>query len=223
MTAWGRSRRLRRWAMRVTVACGAAAALAILALMFFPVDNRAVTLLEQAVIALGLLGVAAGVLTLSQPRSRNEPRIARWSLLVLVVVAADLVWAAWGLNPTVPASFYEPIRAVEDVQARALLDADAEETVKFEQFFRFDNYLTAVAQQAVTCAPAICPTSTCIDRVPLLNNFEPLLVGHFAEYIDLLEATPKSGAADRRRASARSTMPDGTAASIQRMRRGRGW
>src|SRR6185436_12986939 len=51
VTAWGRSRRLRRWAMRLLVACGAATVLAILALIFVPSSIKAVTLLEQAAIA----------------------------------------------------------------------------------------------------------------------------------------------------------------------------
>ena len=59
---------------------------------------------------------------------------------------------------------------------------------KFEQFFRFDNYQTAVAKQNEVRASEL-PNLNIIDRVPLLNNFEPLLIGHFAEYINLIEAT----------------------------------
>ena len=106
VTAWGRSRRLRRWAMRLLVACGAVTALAILVLIFAPSVIKAVTLLEQAAIAAGLLGVIGGLLTLSQPEAGTSAH-GRWSAIVLIVIAADLVWAGWGLNPTVPASFYD--------------------------------------------------------------------------------------------------------------------
>ncbi|MEO8393237.1 MAG: YfhO family protein, partial [Chloroflexota bacterium] len=196
VTAWGRSRRLRRWAMRLLVACGAATVLAILALIFAQSAIRAVTLLEQAAIAVGLLGVVGCLLTLTQPEAETRAH-GRWSLIVLVVVAADLVWAGWGLNPTVPASFYAPVPAdprnqlgfVTGSAVRTYWAKSSEETVKFEELFRFDNYRTAVAKQNEVRASQL-PNLNMIDHVPLLNNFEPLLIGHFAEYIDLIETHP---------------------------------
>ncbi len=187
VTAWGHGYRIRRWAMRLTVACGAAAALSILVLVLSPSTMRAVTLLEQAVVALGLGGVAAGVLTLMQPPQDMPAAYGRWSLIVLLVVAADLVWASWGLNPTVPASFYDPLR-VEGMQARRYWPQAAEEAVKFERYFRFDDYLTAYDRRDEVRGSDL-PNLNLLDRVPLLNNFEPLLIGHFAEYIDLLESS----------------------------------
>ena len=186
VTAWGRSRRLHRWAMRVLVACGAVTVLAIVALIFAPSSIRAVTLLEQAAVAAGLLGVIGCLLTLTQPDAGTSAH-GRWSAIVLIVVAADLVWAGWGLNPTVPASFYTPHPATA-AQSRGYWMKDAEKTLKFEELFRFDNYETAVARQDAVRASEL-PNLNIIDRVPLLNNFEPLLIGHFAEYIDLIEAT----------------------------------
>ena len=186
VTAWGRSRRRRRWAVRLTVACGAASALAILALLFFPSTIKAVTLLEQAAIAVGLLGVIGGLLTLSQPDPDTRAH-ERWSTIVLIVVAADLIWAAWGLNPTVPASFYQAMPPTYG-QTRNYWTKDGEETVKFKQLFRFNDYRTAVEKQSEVRLSEL-PNLNILDRVPLLNNFEPLLIGHFAEYVDLIEAT----------------------------------
>ncbi len=186
VTAWGRSRRLRRWSMRLLVACGTATVLAILALIFAPSAIRAVSLLEQAAIAAGLLGVVGSLLTLSQPEAGTSAH-GRWSAIVLMVVAADLVWAGWRLNPTVPASFYMPNQTTE-AQSRVYWTKDAEKNLKFEELFRFDNYEAAVARQDVARASEL-PNLNIIDHVPLLNNFEPLLIGHFAEYIDLIEAT----------------------------------
>src|SRR5262249_16255105 len=103
----------------------------------------------------------------------------------LLVVAADLIWAAWGLNPTAPASFYDanPDAATA---TRSYWTHTAEQQVKFEQYFRFDNYPVAVEQAAQIRASQL-PDLNLVDRCPLLNNFEPLLPGHFTEYIDLLE------------------------------------
>lgn len=186
VTAWGRSRALRRWTLRAIVACAAATVLALVALLFFPSSIRAVSLLEQAVVALGLLGVIACLLTLTQPEPGTNGH-SRWSLVVLLVAAVDLAWAAWGLNPTVSASFYQPERS-DDSATRGYWTDAAEQTVKFEQYFRFDNYLTAVDNWRAVRVTDL-PNLNVIDRRPLLNNFEPLLVGHFAQYVELVEAT----------------------------------
>jgi hypothetical protein len=181
-TIWGRGYQIRRWSIRLTVASFTAAALAILALIFFASENRAVTLLTQAVIALGLLGTLAGILTLTQPEAETRGH-QRWSFVVLLVIALDLAWAAWDLNPTVPASFYDPVR-IEGQQVRRYMPKTVEEAVKFERYFRFDSYPAAVAQRHEVRASGL-PNLNLLDRIPMLNNFDPLLVGHFSEYIDL--------------------------------------
>jgi hypothetical protein len=187
VTAWGRSRALRRWTKRAFVACVAATLLAILFLVFAPTNVRAVNLLTQALIVVGVLGVITCILSLTQPEAGTRG-YTRWSGIVLVVTALDLVWAGWGLNPTAPARFYEPNPAESD-QARGYWTKAVEEQVKFEQFFRFDNYQTAVVQWREARATQL-PNMNLIDRLPLLNNFEPLLVGHFADTIELIEANP---------------------------------
>ena len=188
VTTWGRSRRLRRWTMRLTVACGAITVLAILALIFARSGVKGVTLLEQALLAVGLLGVIACLLTLTQPEAGTNAH-NRWSALVLIVVAADLVWAGWGLNPTAPANFFMADTGVSTGgQGRVYWTAQAEKTVKFEQLFRFNDYQLA-ATHLNDVRTSELPNLNIVDRVPLLNNFEPLLIGHFSEYLDLIEAS----------------------------------
>lgn len=187
VTVWGRSRRLRRWTARLLVACFVAGVLALGYLIIAQPEVQAVSLIAQAVFAIGLLGVVAGVLALTQPEA-NTAAYGRWSLIVLGVVALDLAYAGWGLNPTINAGFYTPNR-VETTPPRGYWTKLNEDELKFEQFFRFDNYLTAGTQVAAVRASQL-PNMNMIDRVPLLNNFEPLLVGHYADYIDLLEANP---------------------------------
>lgn len=189
VTAWGRSRSLRRWAARALVAFGAASALALAALILFQSDVRAVTLLEEAGFVFGVLGVVACALTLAQPEPGTGGH-ATWSLIVLLVVAADLTWAAWGLNPTVTPSFFNPLPDAA-TEERRYWTADTEQAAKFDQYFRFDNYLVATDNWQAVRATDL-PNMNLIDRVMLLNNFEPLLVGHFADYVDLIEATGNS-------------------------------
>jgi hypothetical protein len=211
---WSRSARRRKWGARATVACGAAMLIALAALIVAPTDARsAVGLLEKAVFGVGLLGMLGGILTLLQPKPDTAAH-GRWAFAVLVVVAFDLAWASWGLNPTVPASFYAPTDTPVP-QARGYWPQNQEDSLKFERYFRFDNYLTAVAARDEIRKSEL-PNLNLIDRWPLLNNFEPLLVGHFADYIDLIEANSSDNAALLHGAGVGYTMTQDTVQPVPR-------
>ncbi len=185
VTTWSRNRNLRRWTARLTVACFALALLGVLGVLFVHDAKPGVSVLLDAVLSVGLLGVAAGVLTLTQPQPDTRA-FGRWSAVVLIVVAIDLIVASWGLNPTVPASFYNANPPPSD-SARRYWTASAEQRVKFEQWFTFNNYLTATEHWQDARASGLADLNI-IDRVPLLNNFEPLLIGHYTDFLNLVEA-----------------------------------
>ncbi|MBI1279341.1 MAG: YfhO family protein [Anaerolineaceae bacterium] len=153
-----------------------------------------VSALVYAVIGLGILGALAGLLTLAQPEERTNRWYNWWVLAVWVVVAGDLVYASWGLNPTVPASFYDR-QPVETQTTRGYWPAKIEKNLKFEEggYLVFDDYRVAVDKQADYRASEL-PNMNLIDRIPLLNNFEPLLVDPFKQYIDLIERNPNQRA-----------------------------
>lgn len=184
-SAWGRGYRLRRWTIRLTVACGGAVIVALVALTFFPQQVAAVSLIARGVAIAGLFGIAAAVLTLAQP-PQDTSRHIRWGMAVFLVVAADLVIASWGLNPTIEADFYDPIPA-EAAFSRGYFDPEEEDALKFGEagYFRFDNY-TVAAEQIGNIRVAQLPNFNIIDRVALINNFDPLLVGSFADYRDVI-------------------------------------
>ncbi len=192
VTVWARGVRLRRWTARLTFACLIAAVLAAIAPFLLKGDSPALPLLEHAAFALSILGLIAGSLTLTQPQP-NTAAHRRWAVIVLVVVALDLVWAGWGLNPAIPATFYDSAAAAEATPVRAYWTAPAEKNVKFEQYFRFNDYTVAVDQWRDLRQTPL-PNLNLIDRLPLLNNFEPLLIGHFADYLDLIEGQPQASA-----------------------------
>lgn len=183
VSAWGRSYRAKRWARRALAACLSVLLLSGAALLLAPPVQGAQILL-RSMLAAALLGMIAAWLTLRRP-SPDSPRFARWSLLVLVVIAADLVWAGWGQNPTVPAVFYDAERAVG--QPRGYWPPDAEEAVKFETFFRVDDYRVAAADWRTVRASNL-PNLNLIDRRPLLDNFDPLLVGYYAAFMRALDS-----------------------------------
>ncbi len=185
-TGWGRGRSLRRWTVRALFACLVVTILTLIVLIFFPSPVRAVGLLERALLELGILGVAACLLTLTQPEPGSGGHRG-WSIAVWLVIAADLAWAAWGLNPTVSPSFYDADPQT-GAQPRAYWTQSAEQAIKFDQFFRFDDYQTAVDRWRNVRASDL-PDLNMLDRVPLLNNFDPLLIAHFSDYLDLVETS----------------------------------
>ena len=93
-----------------------------------------------------------------------------------------------GLEPGDPGDVLRSAAAAEATPVRAYWTAPAEKNVKFEQYFRFNDYTVAVDRWRDLRQTPL-PNLNLIDRLPLLNNFEPLLIGHFADYLDLIEAT----------------------------------
>jgi hypothetical protein len=181
--AWGRTARLKRRARLTMVACiGAAVVLAVVSLTTNG-TNEAVTILTRSLAFTALFGALASWLTQWQPEV-GARRYGLWTLAVLLVLAADLIYANWGLNPTAPAAFFDPAPTATD--QRTYLPRDAEEQVKFETFFRFDDYRIATERWPEVRAANL-PNLNLLDRTPMLNNFEPLLVGHYAQLIDLIE------------------------------------
>jgi hypothetical protein len=139
----------------------------------------------RAVVYTGIFGALAGALTLLQPET--ERWYGLWAFAVLVVIAVDLGYAAWGLNPTVPASFYD--RRQPSRNTRAYWPKDAADKVQFDTYLPFDDYTVAVQKQDAFRASGL-PNLNLLDREPLLNNFDPLLVGGFSNYIKLIEDYP---------------------------------
>lgn len=144
---------------------------------------RAIGVLRMAVVVTGIFGALAGALTLLQPE-HDSKRFFWWGLAVLVVVAIDLVWAAQGLNPTVPAAFYNKLPA--DYQDRAYWPEEAERAVEFEKHLLFKDYRVATENWQAFRASEL-PNLNLLDRWHLLNNFDPLRVGPFVRYLDLIE------------------------------------
>ncbi len=189
---WGRGYWL-FFSTRLAIAGGIGAAILAIfvAPQFLDVEtNAGVQVLIAAVVLTGILGAVAGVLTLLQPE-RTSNRYAWWAFAVLIFVAVDLIWAARGLNPTVPAAFYDRLPVADDTSVRGYWPAKVEEYVDFEKYLQFKDYRVATDNwQDFRASEA--PNLNLLDRQYLLNNFDPLQVGHFAAYIDLIEANPQS-------------------------------
>lgn len=193
--AWGRGRWLLFGTRLATAGCLGAVALALLvAPRLLPADvyeTPGVSVLISAVVSTGLIGAAAGALTLLQPVSGTARHVV-WALAVLVVVAADLGWAARDLNPTVPAAFFDPLPAGDEHTGRAYWPKASADAVMFEAFLPFADYRMAADNWRGFRASGL-PNLNLLDRRSLLNNFDPLLIDHYSAYVSLIEASDQPG------------------------------
>jgi len=147
---------------------------------------------------LGFWGVGIGVLALKAPE-RDNPELAPgkwgwWQWAVLLWVAADLIVAGWGLNPGVDLSVYsDPSPSAEEVDSmldggRLYLPSDEEEQLKFERFLRFDTFQPFdQGENWESLRATLIPNVTILDAIPSANNFDPLLPGRYANWMDILE------------------------------------
>lgn len=180
-----------RWTRRLVVACAGTALVTLLLFLFVPSTSTGMRVLARGLLLTSIFGALAGWLTLRKP-DLNSGRFGRWSAWVFVVIAVDLGVASWGLNPTVTAAFYD-VRDDGGAAARLYFPREAERALKYDQYFRFDDYRIAVDQWQQVRQLDL-PDTNLVDRVPLLNNFDPLLPGPFVQYVNLLESQPDNEA-----------------------------
>jgi hypothetical protein len=186
---WLRDRAALKRARQLIVACIAVIVIAFVApaLLSLPQNAaRSIQVLINGLIIAAIFGLAGGFLSLIQP-SISDKRRGLWIFAVWVVVAMDMVWAAQGLNPTIAASFYDRAEFEDVPSGRGYWSAADEEQIKFKTYLLFDNYLIAVDRWQEFRRTQL-PNLNLLDRVTLLNNFDPLLVGYHTQYIDLIEA-----------------------------------
>jgi hypothetical protein len=174
-----------RWTIRFTVACFGMALVTLALFPFIGIGNPALGVLVRALLFMSIFGVLAGLLTLRKPEVQS-PRYGRWTMFVFVVIALDLGIASWGLNPTVPAAELYHQRQYEESPLRYYWGREIERAIRYDTFFRFDDYRVAV-ERWLELRNSQLPNLNLIDRFPLFNNFDPLLDGNYARYIDLLE------------------------------------
>jgi hypothetical protein len=182
---WTRSRVSRRWAGRIFVVCLAFVLVGMVGLAFFTQGTLpAVPVLLKAEVTAGVFGLIAALLALYQPT--DQIRLRSWSLIVMCVISTDLIIASWGLNPTINAAFYDRGEPPYPETSRAYWWDAEEEAVRFGRYFSFLDYRLAL-DQAAALRQSNLPNLNLLDRAGLFNNFDPLLVGSYFTYVNLLE------------------------------------
>ena len=150
-----------------------------------------------ATVRLGMAVAVAGMLALSR-RSASW-----WRAATVVFVALDLLLFGWPLVPTAKRSLYrgrtETAASLSDDSGTVRLywptdpthqdrEVDAEQRVKFS-YLTFDDFGPGDTDYWSEMRETLLPNVGMLDGIAAANNFEPLLVGRYA---DLLTAAVES-------------------------------
>ena len=182
---WKPDRRGRR---RAVVAFGAAIAL-LLAGALWRLLLREGSSALQIRLAIGTVGIGVlaliTVIAFAARPLRGSNRL--WTVDMLLFVALDLLWSNALLNPTVSPSFYDPV-AMPGAPARGFWPDPKGEPLPgavYDTYLTFNDYRVAVREQDAYRRSGY-PNLNMLDRIPLINNFDPLRPEGSDRYLKLL-------------------------------------
>lgn len=141
----------------------------------------------SATLSAGIFALGAALLNLRAPIQGRSDR--SWTWLVCVLLAADLLYAGWGLNPAGTLELYKDDPGLhaglrEDLDAtRLYLPPEDERSLKFDFLFRFDNFFS---EDPRTIRAALLPNTNLLDRISSVNNFDPLIPTRYSAWMDEL-------------------------------------
>jgi hypothetical protein len=156
-----------------------------------------------ATLMLGVWLIIATVLLLQRPKRKGLtwlgwPRETIWQWVILVFIAVDLLWAAFPLVPTLPATiFTQEIASAawlkgQPSPARFYVAEQFDYDLKFKHYFRFDSFGPTELAQWQALRETLIPNLGLQDGLASANNYDPLVVGRWQQLTDLLEkATPE--------------------------------
>ena len=138
----------------------------------------------------GLWGLGVGFLTLFMPSVEQIARRAIWTSLVVLWVAADLLVADSGLNPSVDIGFYgNDVPNLDTIKIplgdhRIFLSSSDEYWLKFSRFLRFEDFNPIEDWSHLKYV--MLPDINLLAKISSANNFDPLLPGRFSTWIKTL-------------------------------------
>lgn len=162
---------------------------AVLTMLLTDVEQQVVQPLVVAIISLIILLIVA-INLLTRPPI-NPANLLRWQILLLIFIVIDLSWAASGLIPTVPRSFYERDLSVSRTQGRLFWYEDYLEQVRNQRYFDLTDYRRAEDRWA-DIRTSLLPNLNVVDRVPVFNNFDALQPAVHRRYVELIEENDRN-------------------------------
>jgi hypothetical protein len=184
---------------------GGALIIAGLAAPYLAPDER-VSTFSVATLRLGVLLAVMGGLILSwhEKAVRQAHGRAWWRVAVVAFVVLDLLLFGWPLVPAVDRSVYQgstqvaAILGQEPDVARVYWptdpthrnrEYDAENRVKFD-YLRFADFGSRDADDWFGMRESLIPNTGMLDGVSSANNFDPLLVGRYVDFLQAVMSLP---------------------------------
>jgi hypothetical protein len=142
--------------------------------------------------ALALAGITffgAAILSLAHPLAESR----RWSLALIVFLAADLGIANAGLNPGAPPDLYRrPAASAQAIRTalnshRLLYFPDDDYAVKYGRFVSFQSF--GPSDLAYGARESLLDNVSALDGVPSANNFDPLVSARYAGLMGVISVT----------------------------------
>jgi hypothetical protein len=147
-----------------------------------------VTFLRSTALA-GLCALVVGILSLKAPDKGLE-KPAGWLFGVSIFLCVDLLVANWGLNPGEDLSLYtDPAPTAQEVRqklqnGRLYISEPAEKRLKYDRFFHMDTFATQ--ENWHNLRATLLPNMNLLDGIASANNFDPLLPGRYAQFMQYL-------------------------------------
>lgn len=111
---------------------------------------------------------------------------------VCILLALDLLYAGWGLNPAGSVELYKDdpdlhakLRA-EINGGRLYLPAAEEQELKYGYFFRPETFFS---EDPLALRETLLPNTNLLDQIASVNNFDPLVPARYREWMVRLEQT----------------------------------
>lgn len=181
------------WARLGTAGAVALMGTALAMLFSVDADTRMGQLLGTVASASFVLGInllAVGLLSLLKPSGPSF----KWELAVVVCLAADLLYANFGIHPPAPADLYRASTASGRVLAAELGDqrlyqfpADRDR-VMFEPYFSFLTYGNSM-DLSVGAREVQLPNVGVLDDMASAYNFDPLVSQYYKGFTDVVSQT----------------------------------
>lgn len=141
----------------------------------------------SATLSTGIFALGAALLNLRAPVNTRPNR--NWTWWACLLLAADLLYAGWGLNPAGTLELYKEDPGLHAVlrdelsERRLYLPPEDEGDLKFSSLFRFDTFFS---EDPRTIRATLLPNANLLDRIPSANNFDPLVPARYRLWMDEL-------------------------------------
>lgn len=145
--------------------------------------------LTRAFTLAGFLLFIAGALSLLGSRRFTPIWISVTGLVVLV----DLVAVGFGINPSTNVEIFSGqslLLGELGNENRVYMSSDLEYELKFNRIHRFDTFHIDDDWRVIRDLGL--PNTPLLDRIPSANNFDPLLPGRYAVWMNAIEKLPPS-------------------------------